>query len=411
MKWLPIACLAHCIFTMKWFENQPAWDKLLAHCKSCSDDSCSCKAFVSNFEAWSKRLPIDPDQDDDPEKTWLWFALHDGHFRWQCIACHRKGTCCDSTDGTGFVQIQNLLKHHTSSKHVQVVNDAFGVSTNVAYVTPSRSLFKELLVAFQQGIAPENGYTLKSGILGCQKAKAMLWCLAQARDDDKRDALRLAEVMVIMRDERKKRMHIRFNCACPEEVSLHDKCGFLGQRRDHQPDAYGVTQGTLAVFKDICTSRSHAPQPLEAEPCFDKRLFARAAHILEATVVDSASNEITSITDSSAVGPGGEDPTFPNNKHVLRDAAHSARRLLARLYYASAILKETWEYFMALAMIIQWSPELRQLFAECVEEADDSAVDTKFKHLRAAKHRIETWLTPLSRSLTCPSGSMCKLFG
>ena len=50
---------------------------------------------------------------------------------------------------------------------------------------------------------------------------------------------------------------------------------------------------------------------------------------------------------------------------------------------------------------------MRQIYVECVEEADDGAVDSRFKHLRSAKHRIETWLTPVSRSLTQPSGAIC----
>ena len=74
--------------------------------------------------------------------------------------------------------------------------------------------------------------------------------MSQARDDDKREALRQADVMAIMRDERRKRMHVRFNCAGRDEASLDDKCGYLGQCSDHTPDAHGITQGTLGIFKD-----------------------------------------------------------------------------------------------------------------------------------------------------------------
>ena len=47
------------------------------------------------------------------------------------------------------------------------------------------------------------------------------------------------------------------------------------------------------------------------------------------------------------------------------------------------------------------SKDLKVIYEECVAlavAADDSVVSTRFQHLRAAKHRIETFMTPLSRS-------------
>jgi hypothetical protein len=389
----------------KWFETQAGWDRLLRHRDACAISGCPCTAFVRNFEQWSKQLPLDTRNTAQAYDTWLWFTFNScGQFRWQCVGCHRD-TPLDNDDIPITCQLQNLLKHQSSTKHAQCIDDAFNESgQTVAYTVPSAEMFKDLLSAFQKGEAPTNGYQLPSGICGKEKSDAMLWCLSEARDDDKREAIELADVMIIKRDERKKRMHIRFNCAGSKAIDLSGKCGFLGQSRDHNPDAFGISQATVGIFRELCTSRNDAPKTLDAKPHFHKESFEKAKKILEATAVDSAENEVVSVTDSYAKGPNGEEPDFPNNKHILRDGAHSARRLLSRLYNADQVLHDTWIFFQSMASIIQWSDDLRQMYTDCVGEADDGAVDTKFAHLRAAKHRIETWLTPLSRSITQPSG-------
>ena len=51
-----------------------------------------------------------------------------------------------------------------------------------------------------------------------------------------------------------------------------------------------------------------------------------------------------------------------------------------------------------MGQLVHYNKELKTLYGECVAAAaDDSAVSTRFQHLRAAKHRIETLMSPLSR--------------
>jgi len=104
--------------------------------------------------------------------------------------------------------------------------------------------------------------------------------------------------------------------------------------------------------------------------------------------------------------PDGTPTVFPNCLQILRDAAHSSRRVLSRLWKADPVLNHAWTFFMLIASLIQWSGDLRNLYQECVNESTDSAVDTKFQHLRAAKHRIETWLTPMSRTILNPASAL-----
>ena len=139
---------------------------------------------------------------------------------------------------------------------------------------------------------------------------------------------------------------------------------------------------------------------------FDNTLFAEVCNKVEAVTLDSAASEVLSARDMSTQHEGAA-ADFPNAKHVLRDAAHNARRVLSRLFDADSVLKYTLELFMILASLIQWSDEMRKLYQECVRESQHRAVVTMFEHMRYAKHRIESWLTPLSRCCLDPEGRIC----
>ncbi len=52
-----------------------------------------------------------------------------------------------------------------------------------------------------------------------------------------------------------------------------------------------------------------------------------------------------------------------------------------------------------MGQLIHHSLELKNLYAECTQASAECPVAAKFHHLRAAKHRVETFMTPLSRSV------------
>ena len=190
-------------------------------------------------------------------------------------------------------------------------------------------------------------------------------------------------------------MHMRFRCA-----NLKDGCssGFLGQSRNHPADAIGILEATLAIFKRFCTRYANAPTShLAAE--FREELFQHMLHIFEAISIDSAEAEVVSAKDINRIRQGSPDIL------VLRDGAHCARRLLSRLFEADPVIKATFDYFSVLPHLEHWSQDLRTLYQECTDQtAETSAVRTRFRNLRGAKHRIETMLSPMSRQILDPDG-------
>ena len=228
----------------------------------------------------------------------------------------------------------------------------------------------------------------------------MIWTLNESLNDIKRDHLRRAGCLNIIRDERHSRMHIRYRCIGAHETLPN--IGYFGQCRENDPSSLGIIDGTVKVYKEVCTSRANPPKgaSLSCGPSciFDESLFNHCKNITEACSTDSAENEVVATRDMR------RPELFPNCSFQLRDMVHSSRRVLSRLWKASPRLNHCYEFFGLIASIIQWSDDLRRLYSECTEQSSDAAVSTKFQHLRAAKHRIETHLTPMSRCCLDPSG-------
>ena len=391
----------------RWFHKERSWSVLQAHCGACTTNGCSCKLLVSNFGKWCRRLPVLPGEEDpDGSDTWLWFRFTNrGMLRWTCVVCHAEVDFGNEKDDheVQSIQISNLLCHHKSTLHQQNLKRVFGqdYSGQVDYVVPPPELFKELLAAFQKGDAPSAGYQLPSGYVSIQKSNSMLWTMAEAQRDVRREELSVASCINILRDERHGRMHVRFRSGVEYQPGISK--GYLGQSRGHHSDAIGLTQATVGVFRCACTSREHPPPGAHVEPMFHEDTFRHACDVTEAISIDSAENEVVSAWDMSRDHDGLPAP-FPNCMHVLRDLPHSARRVLSRLWKACPFLDFVYKLFILISSIIQWSDELRQLYAECSRESTDSATSSTFCHMRAAMHRIESWISPLSRCVLDPSG-------
>ena len=392
---------------VEWYEHDPAWTELANHCKCCMEPSCKCKLLMRNFGSWALKLPAQQGVTNAaPGGTWLWFKFTKcKQLRWTCLICGDTfGPSLDPPDVQHFTFGGTLMKHHGSGGHLRnAATMGFGDSSGDSKV-PSADMFKELLAAFQKGGAPSAGFVLPSGKIGRIKAEKMLWCLHQANGDTKRRHLHSAEVLLMSRDERHGRLHIRIICASEDYIETFR--AYLGQARNYNPDALGITQATVDVCREACTSRAHCPTQSAVPPYFDEKLFGRMRHAAEGIAIDSAESEVVSARDMARAKIDGSEADFPNCIHILRDAAHSARRTLQRLFAADKVLDYTMQFFFLLANMVQWSDDLRRLYFECTEKSDDAMVSTSFSHMRAAKHRIESWLTPLSRCCLDPEGHL-----
>ena len=382
---------------------------LVAHCRACTNSKCSCRTFFKNFDRWAEKLPLHP---IIPEETWLWFKFlgqgHDQFISWSCVACeaspHASGhfTSKFARSTPEKIQLSNLLEHHVSPCHQKAIAEQFHLEVDPQYTVPKASMFKELLQAFQKGGSMTGGFALKSGHATYEKAYNALWCCNEGLNEKRRENITSSDCVCLMRDERRSRMHIRYRCG--NESSPH-KSGFFGQSRGHKSDSIGIVDATCQIFRQVCTKYFNPPKDSALAPEFDQECFDRVRSRTEAVSVDCAENEIVSIKDIS-LSIGGRPPVLTRDPHILRDSPHSGRRVLSRLWKADPVMDNCFGFFChwpeSPGQLIHFSDDFRRIYAECTAESECCAVSTQFSHLRAAKHRIETYLTPLSRCCLDP---------
>ena len=187
------------------------------------------------------------DDSSENKNTWLWFDLAGTKrykFRWCCLACADQGDL-ETSFHESSPQLSNLLAHQDSVNHKKFTAALLGrpelADPEKLYCnfSPAENIFKELLEAVVKGEPINKSVVLPSGVISHIKAFRMLWCMNEAEIQDVMDHLLNAVVMMIARDERHSRMHVRFRSA-DEKGEL--RAGFLGQSRDHDPNAIGITQ-------------------------------------------------------------------------------------------------------------------------------------------------------------------------
>jgi hypothetical protein len=382
---------------------QGPWSELRKHKASCTQTSgCTCALFIELFPKWAEALPLNPappppDANPSVGITWLAWNLpaandDKGSVTYCCLAC--AGWECKSC------RFGNFKRHAESAAHQRNVARMLGTRPGDNLTSaPPVALFKKVFANFQQGVAPSacTAHQLVGGArLGKDKMGKVLWALSEAAKQEQQRHVREAVCLNLLRDERHGRLHFRFRCA---NAAAEMHCGYMGQARDFGQHAVELTAATEHVLRDFCTLRQgHRTEHFDAE------LFEHIRVITEAITVDSASNEQVASADMSSGQTQRGSALTPNCKYVLLDCPHKARRVLSRPWKADPVLDSVISLFChsrdSMGQLIHHSSELRKLYKQCVDEtAEDSCVSTRFANLRCAKHRIETEVTPLSRSL------------
>ena len=388
-----------------------AFRVLQSHVRQCRDEACWCDVYLKCCEQWARLLPLQPDHWDDNvpswENTWLWHTLQGGRLECVCLACEEAGM----GRRTIGVRLSSLLKHHVSNGHQRAV--ALLLGCKPPEVAPPANLFVDVFHQLRNGLDVTGGLATSSGRVSQRKGNAMVWCLSEASLQMKRESIAKATCMNISRDERHGRLHVRYRCV---DDNFNFSCGYLGQSRDHTTDSFGISLATEKIFEEFCLQDACPPEGSvpQIRPCANRDLYQHMCAITEAISVDSASNELVAAREQCSWHPDLGLKFLKNCKFILRDAAHSARRILGRGFGADAVLDATLGLFVhwkhSPGQLVHHSTDMQRLYAECCSSAsDESAVTTTFTNMRAAKHRIETFSTPLSRCILNPSGLLSFL--
>ena len=302
-------------------------NSLQDHIETCQLTSCGCKMYLRSKAFWASKLTF------PSGCSWLrCIAPLGAQLQWRCWLCEK---CARPSSGILFT-FGDLSRHAQTLGHRRSVAEVQGeppIGPDKVTV-PSLDLFESQLMRFQAGQGREATVELPQGLVGRHKMDELLWCLNEGFLQHQHDKIREAVVLNVSRDERHGRLHVRFRC-CNDKFEFYS--GTIGQSVDHTPDAIGLSHALQKIFQKSCTLRLAAPPSTSVPPEFQQGLYDHMVKITEAISVDSEANELTSARDMSNYCPDLRPKFLQHLKFTLRDAAHSARRILSRGFGADPV--------------------------------------------------------------------------
>ena len=306
------------------------------------------------------------------------------------------------------LQPRRLEKHQNSKQHRLGLDLITPVQEDSA---PSTLQLKTVLDHAKKHPVGVDGV---NAVGGQKKVRKIVWCLAEANRELKRQLWRdgkgpehekLVQSTTLFQDTRKGRLSLRFTAAssCAERRAGHFGTIDISENLD----ALGVMQGTMNALKTFCTpcqSPPHCERPPAAE--LDVNLLQRVVQSIEVYVTDSAGDEIRAgfmLAGQSATSM--LQPHFPGLRVVSRDKPHATRRNLSRGFKADDTLSEVLDRFVlgtnSPTRLIHNSVSFKSWFAANVRRQDPQMSVVKaqehIKDLGFAAHRFESLSKPLSR--------------
>ncbi len=356
----------------------------------------------------------------DPELgSWLFARVHDGTgFALGCKACHlaRRKTEFGEIQLASVRQVKNerLRKHEDSLEHQQAVATLVGDSLQQGDVddaiasraAPPARAFREVWDArCKPGRTPDI-----PGIGGRFKVKRMMYCLYEAIVMNDRELIRQAECMATHSDGRAKRLSIRFAVNGPSLLPHRGHLGhvdYVEHKRSGAESATAIGRAYDGVIRNFCTFGKHAPD--SDNEVFDEALYDHMRRIHEVFDSDAERCMINCGLDlAGALLPRDQrgQAYFYNNKVLVKDPTHAARRVLERPWKAHPALHEvvctlTTERHSIMKRIKN-SDIFKATFAAFVVLVPDAPFDTAnagIQNLSSADHRFDSVVFPMTRGV------------
>jgi hypothetical protein len=191
-------------------------------------------------------------------KPWLKAGHRGEEWFLGCLACRAdvSTTGVGSTVWSRFevdttkIQISHLLKHENSQRHQR---SSLVTEEASAAAVPTADDFDKVLHA------REKHQSLSAGVAGVgarKKFQRMQFCLAEARREVARKALRTATTIVLHQDGRSPRLLTRFVACSPKLLVTR---GTLPHAKHYRPDYRSVAAETLESIRVFCTPFHGAP--------------------------------------------------------------------------------------------------------------------------------------------------------
>ncbi|CAE7237118.1 unnamed protein product [Symbiodinium sp. CCMP2456] len=227
----------------------------------------------------------------------------------------------------------------------------------------------------------------------------MTWCLAEAVKAIDQEAVAASEAISLYRDERKGRILIRFRAVGKD---LQTVAGCLGQERDGGTGSRNLTVATYRIMQRFCTRFIQPPEHSKQPAVLKRHLLSHLRSAVTSLSVDAAQDEVVSaeLMRAKALNATIQKLT-PNLRFIVRDKAHSSRRITQRPWSADSALRDVLLHLCtgkgSIAKMIHHSDEIRRIFANFAKTSSSNAI-TAATNMSAAGHRFESHAKPLGRS-------------
>ena len=346
--------------------------------------------------------------DDRPELgSWL-FAKQDasGSTVVGCKACHLAG----STSEYGTVNlrrprqlhVKRLAAHQGTWAHKRAVGALLGNED-------------EIETAFQETAAPPSAdfrrvwdERCKAGACSSEKDQKMLYCIYEALCMRDRAMILTASSMASHSDGRAKRLSIRFAI---NGEALHPHRGVLGHTDYIKHKSAGEDATTAIglayneVVEDFCTFGRHAPHDAKVQS-FQEDVYAQIKTIHELFDSDAEQSMVLCSMDlAGALLPRDRrsEAYYPNNKLLIKDPTHAARRTLERPWKSDVALEEVLSVLTlkqnSIMKRIKYSDIFKSVFAKAVSKSEVNGIDTSsgvIKNVSSADHRFDSVVNPMT---------------
>ena len=193
----------------------------------------------------------------------------------------------------------------------------------------------------------------------------MTWCLAEAVKAIDQEAVAASEAISLYRDERKGRILIRFRAVGKD---LQTVAGCLGQERDGGTGSRNLTVATYRIMQRFCTRFIQPPEQSKQPAVLKRRLLSHLRSTVTSLSVDAAQDEVVlaELMRAKALNASIQKLT-PNLRFIVRDKAHSSRRITQRPWSADSALRDVLLHLCtgkgSIAKMIHHSDEVRRILA------------------------------------------------
>ena len=246
---------------------------LASHARTCKKDNCVRCTWHRCGDALRKRFVFK--RSSHGSMPWLVLAM-----QWSkkcktslgvgCVVCYRRLTSLQQNrDGfTSAAVFANLSlqphpkrgltaqcqRHENSHFHKQSLLHAVSpvASLPLSALAPPVAEFQKCLIDMRKGRSARHG----GG--SSDKTYLMRWCLTEAMQDQRRAAARQSSSVVLIRDERRGKMMVRFRLC--ESKTLNVRSGVLALETLSCGQAEEILRATRRGLTQFCQSRRNPPR-------------------------------------------------------------------------------------------------------------------------------------------------------